>query len=109
MVVMMVVGTGQGTGCSCNESLGSPRHWWAVDLASAGSTTVMVEAATGDSGTPFLGGTACWWSLVGTTEVVAGLAGLGRPVAAAAVGRWASAGTSPGALQPASVPRVALP
>lgn len=105
MVVMMVVGTGQGTGCSCNESLGSPRHWWAVDLASAGSTTVMVEAATGDSGTPLLGGTACWWSLVGTTEVVAGL---GRPVAAA-VGRWASAGTSPGALQPASVPRVALP
>ena len=105
MVVMMVVGTGQGTGCSCNESLGSPRHWWAVHLASAGPTTVMVEAATGDSGTPFLGGTAYWLSLLGTTEVVAGL---GRPFAAAAVGSWASAGTSPDGLQPASVPRVAL-
>ena len=105
MVVMMVVGTGQGTGCSCNESLGSPRHWWAVHLASAGPTTVMVEAATGDSGTPFLWGTAYWWSLVGMTEVVAGL---GRPFAAAAVGSWASAGTSPDGLQPASVPRVAL-
>lgn len=108
MVVMMVVGTGQGTVCSYNDSLGSPRHWCAVDLASAGSTTVMVEAATGDSGTPCLGDTACWWSLVGTTEVVAGLAALGRTVAAAAVGRWASAATSPGALQPASVHRVAL-
>ena len=106
---MMVVGTGQGTVCSYNDCLGSPRHWWDVDLASAGSTTVMVEAATGDSGTPFLGDTACWWSLVGTTEVVAGLATLGRTAAAAAVGRWASAATSPGALQPASVPRVALP
>lgn len=105
MVVMMVVGIGQGTGCSCNDSLGSPRHWWAVDLASAGSTTAMVEAATGDSGTPFLGGSACWWSVVGTTEVVAGL---GRPLAAAAVERWASAETSPGAVQPASAPHVAL-
>lgn len=105
MVVMMVVGTGQGTGCECNDSLESPRHWWAVDLASAGSTTAMVEAATGDSGTPFLGGSACWGSVVGTTEVVAGL---GRPLAAAAAERWASAETSPGALQPASAPRVAL-
>ena len=106
MVVMMVVGTAcQGTGCECNDSLESPRHWWAVDLASAGSTTAMVEAATGYSGTPFLGGSACWGSVVGTTEVVAGL---GRPLAAAAVERWASAETSPGALQPASAPRVAL-
>ena len=65
----------------------------------------MVEAATGNSGTPFLGGSACLGSVVGTTEVVAGL---GRPLAAAAVERWASAETSPGALQPASAPRVAL-
>lgn len=43
--------------------------------------------------------------MVGTTEVVAGL---GRLLAAAAVERWASAETSPGALQPASAPRVAL-
>ena len=56
MVVMMVVGRGQGTGCNCNDCLESQRHWWAVDLASAGSNTAMVEAATGDSGTPFFGG-----------------------------------------------------
>lgn len=43
--------------------------------------------------------------MVGTTEVVAGL---GRPLAAAVVERWASAEASPGALQPVSAPRVAL-
>ncbi|KAH3775321.1 hypothetical protein DPMN_176722 [Dreissena polymorpha] len=68
----------------------------------------MVKAATGDSLSPFLRGSANWWSLIGTTDVVAGLAGLGRPVAAA-VGRWASGETSHSALQPASVLCVALP